>query len=242
MSRTLAPVVNGGAIEGSTNPPVAKLCDLLILGGKSKDVLGYTDSPVQSMFFDASEFAAVVKPGFKHQMHSQAGFLRRLRWWKRVPVLGAIIPAGVIGYQAVRQEVREQLRSGVPETADDGATREERLLRGVEKAGVPVRDSSEPVWMSPQFISSSVVILRSKLGRMEPTEPNRHVAARSYAKMCRDNGVRLSVQEQNRRMVMEAFFKDDTMDRIADRHAVPPFWMRLVCGASLEASLAEYDA
>lgn len=229
---------------GSDDPEIQMLLnDALLEGYMRPDALDPC-MPVQVAWFDKDEYASeVLGHGIRHPNYGQAGLLRRLRTWKRVPVLGRFLPAGVIGYQLVRQQVRTLLRNGIPEVVGDDLTREERLLRGVEeKADIPLRGSEDNVWQSPHFIATSVVMLRAKLGRMEPTKANRHVAARAYAKLCQDHGIGLQVQEQNRRMTMESFFKDDTVDRMADRHAVAPFWMRLICGMENEAALDAYDA
>lgn len=221
------------------------LNDVLFQKCDAPEVFAAPAMPVQTCWFDSDEYASeLLGVGVQHLHHTKKSLVQRLRYWKQVPVIGSFIPKGVLAYQLIREEVRHILRDGITEGVDSAMAREECVVAGVESMGIPVRNSNCPVWMSPQFIASLVVMMRAQLGRMRPTEPNRHVAARSYAKICRDHGVRLGVQEQNRRMVMESFFKDDTMDSIADEGAVAPFWMRLVCGSDMwsEGELDRYDA
>ena len=176
---------------------------------------------VIAVFFDEEEFTSGSMPGQLHP--SKDNSLDTLKTLSRVPILNHFVTEGHVQYEQVPVDVCSLMREGVCETGDGDPV--DKLLNGLRETGVDVVAPGAQVMISPRFIACAVIALRSTLGRIEPTSANQIVVAREYNRLCRKRNVRAVVQEQNRTLVYECFFKEDVLDRLTTRYSRLPRWL-----------------
>lgn len=104
---------------------------------------------------------------------------------------------------------------------------------GEEQIDVPVLAPGAPgdhVYVVPRFAAAVVLALRSRLGRMEPTEANQLLVQREYLKICRTRGVRAVDVVSHQQHVANAMFNEDALDAIALSRSRLPSWLRGISG------------
>lgn len=87
---------------------------------------------------------------------------------------------------------------------------------GVEKEGTleQVGGDQARVCVVPRFAAAMTLCLRSRLGRMGPTEANQLLMEREYNRLCRGYGVREADIAAHYCHVKNAYFSEDVFDRI----------------------------
>lgn len=176
---------------------------------------------VTAVFFDEEEFeSGQVQHGTPHPVVGNN--LKTLQTLRKVPILNWFVRGEHVQYEQVRVQVSKLIREGVAESGDGDSL--DMLLSGLREAE-DVVGSSDPTYISPRFIAFATIALRSRLGRLEPSHANQLVVAREYTRLCTRRCVRASVQECNRSLVMECFFKEDVLDRLTTRFSRLPRWL-----------------
>ncbi len=100
-----------------------------------------------------------------------------------------------------------------------------------DEEAVALRNQSKQVKLIPRFAAASIVALRSKFGVMAPTEANVLLIQREYLRVCRESHVRASDTELHRQYVMNGYFSEDVLSRLATVRTRVPAWMRAAYGS-----------
>jgi len=177
---------------------------------------------VSAVFFDEDEFTSgVIK--HRYQPTCVKNRIRTLLALRKVPIVNWFVTGDHVKYESIRYEVSELMRKGVAESGDGDSLN--KLLNGLKESGEDVVNGADPTFISPRFIAMTTIALRSRLGRLEPTRANQLTLSKEYTRLCNHRCVRASIEEHNRSLVMECFFKEDVLDRLTTRYSRLPKWL-----------------
>lgn len=151
-------------------------------------------------------------------------FLVGLHRLQAMQLVGSFIPAPCETYRLIRQQVQSCLLFGIPESnlGDDPV---ERMINGLEESGLGVRSGTKHIAIESRFVGAMVLALRCALGRLPRTEANVLVVGREYRRLCRAKDVRCCVQESNRALVEDVYFKEECLDSIVRHYSRLPRWV-----------------
>lgn len=91
---------------------------------------------------------------------------------------------------------------------------------------------SKPAVKVPRFAAACTLELRSRLGRMEPTEANILLAERKYNEICRKRGVHTADAQRHLAHVLNALFTEDVLEVVASTRRRAPRWLRWAWGVT----------
>lgn len=140
----------------------------------------------------------------------------------------------------IREKIRESMLAHYYEAANDCVEQsvKDAALAGYDMTNAQGRSTLAissavltpitNVSVVPKFAASCALLLRSRLGRLPPNEPNYLLVQREYLKICRTRGVRAVDVVAHQQFVTNAFFTEDVLDRIALTRSRWPSWMRSV--------------
>lgn len=83
-----------------------------------------------------------------------------------------------------------------------------------------------PARVVPRFAAAVVVYLRAKLGVLTATEANHLLVQRKYLEVCKLRNVRNVDIVSHQQFVLNAFFREDVLDRIGSVRSRLPMWLR----------------
>lgn len=90
-----------------------------------------------------------------------------------------------------------------------------------------VADGRDDVKIVPRFAAAVVVHMRSKFGILAKTEANQLLVQRKYLEICREHRVRDANIACHLQAVMNAYFTEDVLERLAKTRLRAPRWMRM---------------
>jgi hypothetical protein len=79
----------------------------------------------------------------------------------------------------------------------------------------------------PRFAAAVVVHMRSRFGVLAKTEANQLLVQRKYLEICREHRVRDTDAACHLQVVMNAYFTEDVLERLAKTRLRAPSWMRM---------------
>lgn len=88
-----------------------------------------------------------------------------------------------------------------------------------------------PARIIPRFAAAMALHVRSKLGRLDPTEANVLLVQRKYLEVCGRSNVRTVDIISHQQFVVNAVFGEDLLDRVGLVRARAPRWMRWLADA-----------
>jgi len=106
------------------------------------------------------------------------------------------------------------------------ADEEVRVVFGLETVGNDSEVNRGTSMVIPKFAAAVVLALRSKLGKLAPSEANRLLIEREYLKVCRDTSVRNVDTIMHQQFVMNAYFTEGIVDQLATTRVRLPKWLR----------------
>lgn len=90
-----------------------------------------------------------------------------------------------------------------------------------------LKQTPTPARVVPRFAAAVTLHVKAKLGVLAKTEANILLVQRKYLEVCRDHGVRDIDTVSHLQFVLNAYFTEDVLERLAKTRLRAPAWLRV---------------